>query len=538
MRAMDEGAAIKLLGGEESYKFYQQLVNLDTRNIEDAKTGRVEKHNYQQCCDLIVREARSHGFRTQVWDPVKDPDQVFPNHKGWNRPNAIVDYDVGARDTILVVAHYDTVPVPEAQMKSWKHPPLKFTFDEGRIYGRGCCDDKGSGVWTSLEALKRLKQRNVKKVNVRLFATCDEETGGSGGLGALLAKDKLLVQRGEKPFLHGDVALLPDASPDVLAGSSGVVFADIVADQPTRLPTFLALAEGIKDFHGTIGKQKSALDSGDWPDGRAPDPKITGRLTVTKLDWQQSPGNADLAITRVHAETDSYNTIAEYVTVEYVANEAGRRALDAALNGLPGEENKRVHMGPVEAQGSRWKGTFRVQGQGGHGGYPHRFDNPVPHALQVLHHVARYVEASGTGALGVDMRLPPEADPMKGFRLLEEHVQKVRTRTVPEARFMLPDHGVRSGYFLQPEDPGVQLLKAAFEGVTKKPARVIGEYGGTDASFFNEVRTPKGQPMRALLFGAMDHESNIHSWNENAKPELVAQTVDVLTWMCEHWKGL
>lgn len=539
VRAMlDEAEAVELLGGEESYRFYKALVDLDTRNIEDAKAGRVEKHNYAQCCELIAREARSHGFQAQVWDPVKDPDNVFPNHKGQNRPNVIVDYEVGARDTVLVVAHYDTVPVPDAQMKLWKYPPLKFTFAEGRIYGRGCCDDKGSGVFTSLEALKRLQEKQVRNANVRLFATCDEETGGSGGLGALLAKDKLLLQRGEERFLHGDIAILPDASPDVLAGSSGVVFGDVVVEKPTPLSAFLALAEGVRGFHDNVARMRSKLDSGDWPSGGAPDAKITGRLTVTKLDWQRAPDGADLAITRVHAETDSYNTISEYVTVEFQATPKGRDLLERALQGLPGELGKRVRMGEVREVGQAWQGSFRVQGQGGHGGYPHRFDNPVPHALQVLHHVAGYAEQRGTGALGLDMRLPPEADPTEGFRGLEEHLGTVKARSVPEARFVLPDHGVRPGYYLPPEDPGVQLLKAAVEAVTRKPAKVIGEYGGTDASFFNSVRTPKGQPMRALLFGAMDHESNIHSWNENAKPELIAQTVQVMQWMVEHWKGV
>ena len=537
-KPLDEGDAIRLLGGEESFEFYKALVDLDTRNLEDAKTGRVEKHNYPQACELIAREARSQGFQARIWDPVKDPDNVFPNHKGLNRPNVVVDYDVGARDTILIVAHYDTVPVPEAQLAKWKHPPLKCTFADGRFYGRGTCDDKGSGVWTSIEALKRLRDRRIKTANVRLFATCDEETGGSGGLGALLAKDKLLRERGEQPFLHGDIAMLPDASPDVLAGSSGVVFADVVVEQPTRLEPFLDLAEGVRQFHQTASGWKSALDSGDWPDGGAPDRKITGRLTLTKLDWQRPAGTGDLALTRVHAETESYNTIAEYVTVAYEATDAGRKLLDAAVASMPGELAKRVHMGEVTREGAAWKGTFRIQGQGGHGGYPHRFDNPVPHALQVLRHLGKYAAQEGSGAIGLDMRLPPEADPMQGFRQLEAHIASLRPRTVPGARFVQPDHGVRSGYYLPPDDPGVKLLKGAFEAVTKRPARVIGEYGGTDASFFNDVRTPKGAPMRALLFGAMDHEANIHSWNENAKPENLAQTVEVLEWMVEHWKGL
>jgi acetylornithine deacetylase/succinyl-diaminopimelate desuccinylase-like protein len=309
-------------------------------------------------------------------------------------------------------------------------------------------------------------------------------------------------------------------------------------DRAKPLETFLELAEGVRAYHEVVSKQKSALDSGDWPDGRAPDAKITGRLTVTKLDWQRDPDGADLAVTRVHAETDSYNTISEYVTVEYKATDKGRDLLNRALHALPGELNKRVHVGDLERAGQAWKGTLRVQGQGGHGGYPHRFDNPVPHALQVLRHIQRYAHQEGTGSLGLDMRLPPEADPMQGFQRLEEHIAKLKQRTVPEARFVLPDHGVRSGYYLAPKDPAVQHLQHAVEAVTGKPARVIGEYGGTDASFFNGITTPKGKPMRALLFGAMDSESNIHSWNENAKPELIAQTVQVMEWMVEHWKGL
>lgn len=534
---LEEAEAVELLGGEESYRFYKALVDLDTRNIEDAKTGRVEKHHYQECCDLIAREARSHGFEARVWDPVKDADNVFPGHKGWPRPNVIVDYDVGARDTLLVLAHYDTVPVPEAQRKLWKHPPLKFTFAEGRIYGRGSCDDKGSGVFTGLEALKRLRERGARAANVRFFATCDEETGGSGGLGALIAKDRLLRERGEEPFLRGELAILPDASPDVLAGSSGVVFADVLVERATPLSRFLDLAEGVRGFHATMAQQRSILDSGDWPHGKAPDAKITGRLTLTKLDWQRAPDSDDLVVTRVHAETDSYNTISEYVTVEWEASGRGREALERALKALPPDLQKRVQA-QEERAGERFKGSFRVQGQGGHGGYPHRFDNPVPHALAVLRAVAREAEQPGIGSLGLDMRIVPEAEPAESFRRFEEHLERVRARTVPEARLLVPDHGVRPGYFLPPGDPGVQLLKRAFEAVAKKPARVIGEYGGTDASFFREVRTPRGEPMRALLFGAMDAESNIHSWNENAKPELVAQTVDVLVWMAENWKGL
>ena len=527
---------VELLGGDEALTFYRRLVELDTTNLEDMKSGRVEKRNYQEACELVKSQAQAWGFSARIFDPTKDPDNVFPHHHGASRPTVIVDYDVGAPERLLILAHYDCVPVPEAQARLWKYPPHKLTWAGDRFYGRGSNDDKGSGVFCTLQALRELREAGARKVNVRMIAACDEETGGSGGLGAILAKDAISRKRGEKPILDGHLAMLPDASPNVLAGSSGVTFVDLSIANPAPAANLPKLLSRLLEFRAVAQARKSQLDSGDWPDEGAPDPKITGRFTVTKLDWQSASERKGFRVRRIHAETDSYNTIPEIVTLEFDATPEGYAVVQRRIAALPPDLAKRVEMKPAKENGVV-EGTILLHGKGGHGGYPHRFDNPVHHAAPILDALfGADPLATGTGNLGFDMRTIPEEDPKHQFALFEKHAQAAIRELSPGATLKLPDHGMRPGYFVPPDNADVQLLKRAFEAVSGKPSRVIGEYGGTDASFFAGVPTATGKPMVALLFGSMDNEANIHSWNENAKPHLLRQNIDVIAWIAKNWQ--
>jgi acetylornithine deacetylase len=49
---------------------------------------------------------------------------------------------VRGRPSLLFNVHLDTVPVIEGS----RFPPLEMTLDDGRIYGRGCCDIKGAAA--------------------------------------------------------------------------------------------------------------------------------------------------------------------------------------------------------------------------------------------------------------------------------------------------------------------------------------------------------------------------------------------------------
>jgi len=91
----------------------------------------------------------------------------------------------------------------------------------------------------------------------------------------------------------------------------------------------------------------------------------------------------------------------------------------------------------------------------------------------------------------------------------------------PRARIEAPAGRCRAGYALPVDHPELLRLARILGGTFgAKGAR--GEYGGTDASSLRDLTTPKGDPMPALVFGSMDHESHIHDAEENAEPAKIA----------------
>lgn len=102
------------------------------------------------------------------------------------------------RPVILLLAHYDTVPVVR---EYWSYEPFKLTVVNGRGYGRGVADDKGNvaAMITALESLGSM----VREFTLVYAFTGDEEVGGY--YGARVVRDKL-VELGMKPdyLINGD----------------------------------------------------------------------------------------------------------------------------------------------------------------------------------------------------------------------------------------------------------------------------------------------------------------------------------------------
>lgn len=87
---------------------------------------------------------------------------------------ASADFISDMEPELGILAHLDVVPVNE---KDWSFPPYEMTEKDGRLYGRGCMDDKGP-VIASLFAMKAVRECGCRlKKNVRLIVGCSEETG-------------------------------------------------------------------------------------------------------------------------------------------------------------------------------------------------------------------------------------------------------------------------------------------------------------------------------------------------------------------------
>ncbi len=80
----------------------------------------------------------------------------------------------GARDTVLVASHLDTVPVDAMEI-----PPFDPRIENGRLYGRGSCDTK-AGMAALLDALAQVLARGSLRRNVVIVGEADEELTSVG----------------------------------------------------------------------------------------------------------------------------------------------------------------------------------------------------------------------------------------------------------------------------------------------------------------------------------------------------------------------
>ena len=106
------------------------------------------------------------------------------------------------------MAHHDVVPADEP---GWQHDPFAAEIVDGRIWGRGTLDDKGTLVALFEAIEQRLADGFSPAADVYVFSGANEETTGSGAAHAV----DLLTERGVRPGLVLDEggAVASDAFP-------------------------------------------------------------------------------------------------------------------------------------------------------------------------------------------------------------------------------------------------------------------------------------------------------------------------------------
>lgn len=132
-----------------------------------------------------------------------------------NRGNIVAQLDGQQTDpSLLYMSHIDVVPVEDASQ--WVHPPFGGEIHEGRIWGRGASDMKGT-VAAETMALILLKRAGVNlKGNLKLAVCSDEESGGAYGFGWLaqhkpetITATYAINEGGGVPIKEGDRLIYP-----------------------------------------------------------------------------------------------------------------------------------------------------------------------------------------------------------------------------------------------------------------------------------------------------------------------------------------
>ncbi|MGN0536403.1 MAG: Sapep family Mn(2+)-dependent dipeptidase [Acutalibacteraceae bacterium] len=143
-----------------------------------------------QALEFVLNRAKEMGFETK------------------NVQNTAGHIQFGTKGKLVgILTHLDVVPAGEG----WSVEPFALTRKNGRLYGRGIVDDKGSAI-VALYALKTLKDSGVEpKCRIRLILGTSEEVG--------MTDMETYFASEERP----DMAFTPDAEYGICHCEKGIL---------------------------------------------------------------------------------------------------------------------------------------------------------------------------------------------------------------------------------------------------------------------------------------------------------------------------
>lgn len=164
-----------------------QLVGLESVFLEPdaAGTTQPQTDTYWQAADWVARELQNLGLSTQR-HLCSDGSETIIATTTLSSLRAGDTSSPAAKSTpsgpvIWLYSHFDTVPLGDAS--AWDSPPLQLTERNGRWFGRGTADCKGS-IITHLAALRALAALEdvpgERDPTIVLLIEGSEEAGGPG----------------------------------------------------------------------------------------------------------------------------------------------------------------------------------------------------------------------------------------------------------------------------------------------------------------------------------------------------------------------
>jgi succinyl-diaminopimelate desuccinylase len=171
------------------------LVRLDTTNPPG---------NEYLCKERVSDCLKSLGMEIAYYE--KEP----------GRTNIVGKIGNGSK-SIGFVSHMDVVPPGE--LDQWQTPPFEPTILDGRIFGRGTLDDKGSFACAYSACKAFLAEHKDFDGTIYLIAAADEEMGSELGIIYLV----------EECGLQFDVAIIPDGGRMDLSiyGEKGILWVEL-----------------------------------------------------------------------------------------------------------------------------------------------------------------------------------------------------------------------------------------------------------------------------------------------------------------------
>jgi succinyl-diaminopimelate desuccinylase len=133
--------------------------------------------NYDTLVDLLEPQFKQYGFTTERVVIPEELWRAIPLPLEGDRVNLVAKKGSG-KPPLTIYAHMDTVPIEEG----WDYDPFGAEVHDGRVYGRGVADMKGTiaSLLTAAEIMDELGLEPVWDLNACLCT--DEEIGVYPGI--------------------------------------------------------------------------------------------------------------------------------------------------------------------------------------------------------------------------------------------------------------------------------------------------------------------------------------------------------------------
>lgn len=169
---------------EQEQQLWEKIDGQDERIMRHFKevigvnTIAPPANTYSQLLDIIEPHFQALGFKTErVEIPFDLVKQYIPLPIEGPRVNLVASKSTG-KEPVTIYAHMDTVPVEE----KWTEDPFGAELKDGKIYGRGTADMKGS-IASLLSALEVANELGIELNYDPIICLCtDEEIGGYPGI--------------------------------------------------------------------------------------------------------------------------------------------------------------------------------------------------------------------------------------------------------------------------------------------------------------------------------------------------------------------
>jgi succinyl-diaminopimelate desuccinylase len=207
----------------------------------------------------------------------------------------------GKRPALLFACHLDVVPPGEG---AWKHPPFSAVEKDGKIFGRGATDMKGS-IAAVVTAVEELIREGVELQGDLIFAAVAGEETNSCGIKKFTAdyKNKLLEIAG--------VIVAEPTDFEVIVAHRGLLWLELITKGKTShgsmphlgvnaISSMRALLDEIEKLnlttekHNTLGKCSMSINTIDG--GKAEN--VVPDLCSAKIDIRTLPNQSHAEIVR------------------------------------------------------------------------------------------------------------------------------------------------------------------------------------------------------------------------------------------------